>query len=153
MNNYNRNDSRLAECIEHPGAVDLDGYGVKKYQGKPHKAHRLAFCEAHNFKPEDIKGFVIMHDCDNPKCINPDHLSLGTHQTNVKDKVAKKRQARGEKIGVSKLKWFQVLDIKERLSAGESGSRLAKEYNVSNIAISKIKTGKTWRHVTVDIEV
>jgi hypothetical protein len=79
--------------------------------------------------------------------VNPHHLVLGTHKTNCADKVAKGRQAKGEIIGNSKLKDWQVLTIKMRINAGETNSQLAKEFDVSSMCISRIRSGKTWRHL------
>jgi hypothetical protein len=61
--------------------------------GKRHYVHRLAYCEAHAIDIEDIVGQVVMHTCDNPACINPEHLRLGTQADNLADMLSKGRHA------------------------------------------------------------
>ena len=85
------------ECINYPN-INRNGYGdvqIVNSQGKKRHllAHRMSF-EISTGKQIE-KGMVIMHGCDNPSCINPNHLSMGTHADNVADKVSKERQARG----------------------------------------------------------
>jgi len=132
-----------SNCIFHKGAV-TDGYGVVKRLGKSVRAHRWAYCLANGLTLDEIQNKVVMHKCDNRLCINPEHLAIGTHADNCADKVQKCRQARGEKSGNSKLKNYQVVLIKGCLKQGVSISRIAKEFNVSCMAISRIKNGKTW---------
>jgi hypothetical protein len=136
----------MSSCIEHKGAV-IDGYGVLKRNNKAVRAHRWSYCQHKNLALSEIAGLVVMHSCDNRICVNPLHLVLGTHKTNCADKVAKGRQAKGEIIGNSKLKNWQVLIIKMRINAGETNSQLAKEFDVSSMCISRIRSGKTWRHL------
>lgn len=134
------------DCINHVGAT-TDGYGVLKRFGKTVRAHRWAFCTHHNLQLKDIDGLVVMHNCDNRNCINPAHLTLGTHADNCADKVKKGRQAKGETAGNSKLKTLQVLEIKNRMLWGHSNIQLAKNFNVCTMTISRIRSGKTWRSV------
>src|SRR5689334_15771557 len=114
-------------CVLHKGAT-CDGYGVKKYKRKNVRAHRLAFCQANNIELESIDGKVVMHSCDNPLCINPEHLTLGSHADNCKDKVSKGRQAKGETCGNSRLKNSQVLEIIELVKRGYTLAYLARCY-------------------------
>jgi len=137
------------DCILHTGAVS-DGYGVKKYKRKIVRAHRLAFCVANNLELDSIKEFVVMHSCDNRLCINPAHLSLGSHADNCADKVLKGRQARGERSGNAKLKDLEVIQIKRKLLRGVSISSLAIDFGVSSMCISRIRSGKTWSHLSAD---
>jgi hypothetical protein len=130
-------------CVNHKGAV-VDGYGIVKRIGKNVRAHRWAYCLANGLSLEEIQDKVVMHKCDNRLCINPKHLELGTHADNCADKVQKGRQARGEKSGNSKLKNWQVVLIKACLNQGATIRQIAKEFDVSCMTISRIKSGKTW---------
>lgn len=78
-------------CWEWTGSKDGQGYGTISYApiNSPYKAHRLAY-ELRNGAID--KGIVIMHKCDNPGCVNPDHLQAGTQKENVRDMVRKDRQ-------------------------------------------------------------
>lgn len=138
-----------SQCIPHVGAV-VDGYGVKKHKRKNVRAHRLAFCQSNGIPIESIDGLLVMHSCDNRLCINPSHLSLGSHADNMADKVSKGRQARGEKSGNSKLKDSEVLEIKKAFLYGASAAFLARKFNVSTMCISRIRSGKTWFHLNLD---
>jgi hypothetical protein len=133
-------------CVNHKGAV-VDGYGVVKRLGKTVRAHRWAFCLASGLKLSDIQDYVVMHKCDNRLCINPEHLELGTHADNCADKVQKGRQARGETAGNSKLTTNEVKLIRLGFIAGLTNKKLAEIYSVSDMCISRIRSGKTWGHI------
>ena len=76
-------------CSEWTGATDDDGYGRRRWRGKVRKAHRVAWEIAYGPIPEGAK---VLHRCDNPPCIEPTHLFLGTQADNVADMIAKGRQ-------------------------------------------------------------
>lgn len=126
-----------------------DGYGrFSIYNiGKKRKhkqAHRFSW-ELHNGPiPEKLE---ILHKCDNRPCVNPTHLFLGTILDNMKDRNRKERQARGEKIGKSKLKEEQVREIRKRALAGEVARIVGADYGISNSTVSAIKLGQSWKHV------
>jgi len=136
----------MLDCIDHKGAT-TDGYGVLKRNGKTVRAHRWAFCKHNGLSLLDIDGMVVMHKCDNRLCVNPDHLFIGTHAENCRDKVKKCRQARGEKAGNSKLTDNQVFSIKRLFALGESNRSIAICYGVSAMCIGRIRSGKTWGHI------
>jgi hypothetical protein len=133
------------ECWNWKGSLN-EGYGQFKLNGKPNRAHRISF-ELHNktIIPDDL---IVRHKCDNPSCVNPHHLELGTQQDNVRDRVERGRSntCYGEKCGAHKLTTEQVNEIKERLQMYEYGlyAKLAQEYNVSAKTISLIHNKKTW---------
>ena len=133
----------MENCINHTGAT-TDGYGVLKRFRKLVGAHRWSYCIDKKIQLDEIKGLVVMHICDNRLCINPKHLLLGTHADNCADKVKKGRQARGEKQGNSKLKNHQVVLIKYLFTVGATNVAIAKEYGVSTMCVSRIRSGKTW---------
>ncbi|KKM00856.1 hypothetical protein LCGC14_1800190, partial [marine sediment metagenome] len=99
-------------CWEWKNATDTSGYGLFWKNGKHHKAHRISW-ELHNGKIP--KGLLVLHTCDNPLCVNPNHLWLGTNQDNQNDMYAKNRgkKATGEKHGCAKLTWEVVRIIRK----------------------------------------
>lgn len=129
-------------CWIWTGAKEGGRYGSLKVNGKNTKAHRYSW-EIHNGKiPE---GNVVMHSCDNPKCVNPDHLSVGTTKDNVTDRVQKGRSAIGEKSGASKLSLEQVSEIRRTYKFRVvTKVALAKKFSVAVSTIDSILLNKTW---------
>jgi hypothetical protein len=141
------------ECWPWTAALNEHGYGVMRPGGQRSgptiKAHRVSLMLA----GVDIDGLVIRHSCDNPPCVNPAHLSVGTKADNSADMVSRDRHARGSRSGTHKLIEPQIVEIRRRAEAGEFHRVLAAEYGVSRPTITDIANGKTWRHVTgEDIE-
>jgi len=136
------------DCWEWTAALNEHGYGVMRPEGRRTgptiKAHRVSLSLA----GVDIDGLVIRHSCDNPPCVNPAHLSVGTKADNSADMVARGRSPRGSRSGASKLTERQVAEIRARQAAGELHRVLAADYGVSRATITNIVTGRTWRHVT-----
>ena len=136
------------ECWHWTAATNEHGYGVMRPEGQRSgptvKAHRMSLTLA----GVDIKGLVIRHSCDNPPCVNPRHLSVGTKADNSADMVRRGRHARGSRSGTSKLTEREVVEIRARCAAGELHRVLAADYGVSRNTITSIVNGKTWRHVT-----
>lgn len=106
--------SKKVECIPFSGCwvwmgFDMrDGYGGLNVNGTPKLAHRISW-KLH--RGEIPSGMCVLHRCDVACCVNPDHLFLGTQQENIADKVAKNRQAKGERHGMSKLSDADVKSI------------------------------------------
>lgn len=124
------------ECIEWTGAINSAGYPVTWHNGKVAYAHRVAI----HAKP----GEVVMHKCDNKRCVNPEHLSIGTHKMNSEDMVRKGRQARGEKAGNSKLTKEIVSQI--RNVYGKLSSRKAAAlFNISKTNVLDIWNQRIWK--------
>ena len=89
-------------------------------------------------------GLCVLHKCDNPACVRPDHLFIGTKADNTADMLGKQREARGVDLPQAKLTEKQVLEIR----ASDAPQReLARRYSVSQPAISNIKRGVYWRHL------
>ncbi len=128
------------ECVSWPGVHTKSGYArFGKY-----RVTRLIM----RAKP----GQVVMHTCDNPGCINPLHLRLGTQAENVKDRDTKGRGVvlRGTEQGGSKLTNADVLQIRATYKGrgkGPSQAKLAKQFNVSERLIWSVITNRNWRHV------
>ena len=137
------NKNTGSDCWHWTGYLNK-GYGSIRINGKMIKAHRFSY-ELH--KGDIPESMFILHSCDNSMCVNPEHLSVGSHEDNMRDKVNKNRQAKGSNNGNSKLTQEQVREIKNKINLGISQRQIAKEYRVSNPAINKIKTGRTWAHV------
>ena len=138
------NRSRLAEngCWEWVGYFGSGGYGMMSRNGKNQRAHRISY-EA--YKGPIPKGMVIRHTCDNPACINPDHLIVGSQKDNVADREARNRRVvNGERVGTSKLTEKDALDIR---ASGESLEALASRYGIDRSNVWLIRAGKSWRHI------
>jgi hypothetical protein len=151
---------RKNTCWNWKGYIGTDGYGVYT-SSFGMRAHRLAY---YFFFKELPKNKLICHHCDNPKCVNPNHLFIGTNRDNTKDMFLKKRNGKikgkehptqqGEKNHQSKLNQKQVEQIKRELfktcnKKHKMGKQkeLAERFNVSCTLIRYIKTGKAWPHV------
>ena len=95
-----------------------------------------------------LNSLHVLHHCDNPACVNPDHLFLGTHQDNMKDMIEKNRQAKGEKNGMSKLTEKIVLEIRADWATGKyTQQKLAKKYNNKRGTVCDVIKNKTWKHI------
>jgi len=90
---------------------------------------------------------VVRHTCDNPSCIEPSHLLIGTTTDNNRDRQARGRSSdrRGEKCPTAKLTWPEVREIRRRLASGERRTLIADAYGVSRRTISFIATGERWK--------
>lgn len=133
-------------CWEWTGYTDRDGYGQFSLKGKIWLVHRLAYTMYHNLTEDNIAGKVVMHKCDNPCCVNPNHLELGTQKENVIDMHKKGRgpNRAGEKNPNSKLTEYQVRKIRELYELGISQEELSKMFNVSRRTIHNIRKGISW---------
>ncbi len=120
------------------------GYGEFNHQRKKYRAHRFSY---ELFREKVPEGMIVCHSCDNPACVNPDHLFVGTHSDNNADMNKKGRQAKGSTQANSKLSESDILRVREEFKKGTSGKNIALMFNVSVSVISCIKLGKTWRHV------
>lgn len=131
-------------CWNWRHGTDKDGYGVIKRKGsRPQRAHRFSF-EAKN-GPIPGSGVMVCHTCDNPSCVNPDHLFLGAAKHNKTDSVDKGRHVHGRGVyWKAKLTEEQVLAIR----ADERKRReVANDYGVTPENIDAIRTGKIWKHL------
>jgi hypothetical protein len=126
--------------------INKNGYGIICIKRKRILAHRFSY-EFHVKKiPE---GMIICHRCDNPGCVNPNHLFIGTHADNIKDKLQKGRGdcPKGEKCVRAKLTNEKVLQIREMIKDGIFNILIAEKFGVHPNTILAIKKGKAWRHV------
>ena len=124
-------------------ARDQRGYGLF-WLGRACGAHRVAWLIVHGRIPE---GLCVLHHCDNPGCVNPGHLFIGTRSDNNADRAAKGRSAPqdGPLNSNAKLTQSQVGKIRERYaSGGVSQRKLASDYGVTQANVSLIIKGKAW---------
>lgn len=133
------NVAKTNGCWNWTAARDLHGYGALRVAGRVVGAHRHSYALANGPIPP---GHHVLHHCDNPACVRPDHLFLGSRAENMGDMVRKGRQAKGERNGQAKLTAEQVGEIR---SSDLPQFRLADIYGVSNQQISLIKSGKRWK--------
>lgn len=133
-------------CWVWTGLKNKQGYGRMTIKKKDKLAHRFSWEMYFGDIPD---GMFVCHKCDNPPCVNPKHLFVGTRFDNARDMVSKgrNRDDKGSKHPSAKLTEEQVLLIRKRLEAGEMQINLAKEFNVHKCTISMIKRRENWRHI------
>lgn len=145
-------------CWEWQGNCNNQGYGVLRVNHKMKMAHRHSY---EYFKGEIPKGVLVCHTCDNPKCVNPDHLFLGTHYDNNHDRSLKGRSGkrvyseserkryslmfRGENQTNAKLTEKEAIEIYSNKTL--SNGQLAKKYGVSKSLVKNIRHKRAWRHI------
>lgn len=136
----------MTPCKVWTGAKTRDGYGQVFRDGAARRLHRIAYCEAHGITLADIKGRVVLHNCDNPACYNPEHLRLGSQLDNVRDCVAKGRFRRldGEHNPRAKLSNDTARDIRAAYATGLSYAALAKQYSVGKSTIARVINQESW---------
>lgn len=132
-----------ANCWNWQASRDQDGYGVfsAEHDGVIYKrAHRYSYALRHGSIPDDMQ---VLHSCDNPSCVRPDHLSLGTNAENMADKIAKGRAnvRAGEAHSFAKLTREQAASI---LQEPRPYAQLAAEYGVARSTIGSIKQRVSW---------
>lgn len=135
-------------CWQWTAALNEHGYGIFSAggrSGRMHLAHRVAYELEHSPIPV---GLQIRHACDNPPCVNPDHLSVGTHADNTLDRTSRGRQAKGTDFPHARLTDGLVAEIRSRYEAGGVTQRdLAAEYGIAQSAICNVVNRRRWKHV------
>lgn len=142
-------------CWLWQGAVSGHGYGSFRARGRTWLPHRFALMEFERvYLPPDK---YVCHRCDNPLCVRPAHLFVGTSSANARDRNAKRRhggithperQVRGNEHPGSKLTESQVLWLRsEWRKQTRTQSQLASVVGVSQTVVSNVVTLKTWKHV------
>ena len=144
----------VTTCWEWTGFCGGDGYGRFGY-GNENRAHRASYLMFIGVIPP---GMSVLHRCDNPRCVNPDHLFLGTGADNAADRDEKGRQSRGErhsvlfrgeKCGAARLTESQVIEIK---NSRESNAGMARKFRISAPHVSMIRSGKRWGHLSSEVK-
>ena len=125
------------------------GYGFIKIPStrKQIYAHRLSYLMHRGEIPE---GSYVLHRCDNPACVNPEHLFLGNAKDNAQDMASKDRHLRGERNTKAVLTAPDVVKIKKLLAIGDfSQKQIGKMFGVAQITISRINQGLLWKHIQI----
>lgn len=140
----------LGECWEWRGATTADGYGWLSLGGRngPAGAHRISWNLHKGSIPDNL---WVLHRCDNPRCVNPEHLFLGTTQDNTADMVAKGRHRPppypiGEQQWSAKLTAEKVRLIRS-MADNYSHRDISSRFSISKTQVARILCGKSWRHV------
>lgn len=128
-------------CWEWRGALDISGYGRVWAISKQMQAHRASWLA---YKGDIPNGSCVLHQCDNRRCINPDHLFLGTRGDNNADRSKKGRSFTGLHGWLAKLTESDIPKIRTLLSQGESHRSVARKFSVSHRTIGDIALGRTW---------
>lgn len=137
-------------CVDHGQKDGKRGYGRVYRDGASHGAHRVALADHLGVTIADLKGQVVRHTCDNPRCINPDHLRLGTQADNMMDMSLRRRH------GNLKLTEEQAEYIRANCTPGKRGDNrsanpfsyraLGRRLGVDSATIRKVLLGLTFRH-------
>lgn len=128
-------------CWIWKGYTSPGGYGRLWIGGRYQQAHRVMWMLTYGSIP---KGYGVLHKCDTPACVNPNHLFLGTSPENNADRDAKGRTARGSQNGRAKLTEKDVCTIRRLRQQGHTTVSLGEEYGVLPAQISKIAKGQRW---------
>jgi hypothetical protein len=129
------------DCWLWNAAVNKGGYGIFLFGGRNITAHRAAYKIYVALVPDDL---FVCHRCDNRRCVNPNHLFLGSATENMTDRDAKGRQAKGSDFKRSKLNQAAIVEIHQsRLP----DTVLARKFGVTKGAINHVRHRRNWRHI------
>lgn len=146
---------KSGECWEWLAAKNRKGYGVAWDGWRTQKAHRVAWADAHGGYPDGC----LLHQCDNPGCVNPGHMRVGSRAENNAEMVSRGRHVPGGTYGdghyvrgtthhAARLTPTRVREIRHDRLAGMSYAALGRKYGINQSAAWKVCNGKLWRHVT-----
>ena len=147
-------DTAQAGCVNWAGSKDKDGYGKAFVSGQHQRAHRVSYCAHHNIDIASIEGKLVLHSCDNPACVNPAHLRLGSHSDNMRDRSARGRAPKTaaqnrnvDDVTASAIRAEYQPSVGNKPNPnGYAG--LGRRYNLAPQAIKQIVQGKTY-HTTL----
>lgn len=131
-------------CWEWTGKVAPNGYGILNMGTRSLMAHRVSYELAVGSIPE---GQMILHSCDNRRCVNPNHLRPGSHMDNMIDRQIRLRTPRGRKIPQAKLNEDQVREIRKLCINDVRYPVIARQFGVSTSTIQAVAAHKNWKHV------
>lgn len=139
----------LSNCTDHGARGDSRGY-QRIYHADTRNTqllHRLVYCQASGKTLSSIKGLVVRHKCDNPRCVNPEHLEIGTSADNSRDAVIRGRIAKGRKIPQAKLDTDTVHYLRQMHISGDrqwGACAIARRLGMAQSTISVMLKGATW---------
>lgn len=136
-------------CHKFDGYIHPSGYGFITHKGIKKAAHRISCEKAHGSAPKDKPH--VLHKCNNPSCINPEHLRWGNAKENMNDMVESGNagKLKGEYISSSKLSNNDILDIRSQCLTYQRGlyEKLASKYGVNRTTIYNIRDNRSWKHI------
>ncbi len=150
LQNFWKKVDKSGDCWLWTASKNIHGYGKFNINGKMKSSHRVS-CEIENGPIAD--GLCCLHKCDNPRCVRPSHLFIGTYADNMADMSEKGRcnktdKARGEKQGNAKLDEKSVLEIRSLHKSGAyTQQKISEIYLVSPSRISEIVNKISWAHI------
>lgn len=124
-------------CLEWSGYRDANGYGMTSFRGRRERTHRISWVA---FFGEIPPGAWVLHRCDNPPCVNPNHLYLGTQATNMIDCATRGRAC-------SRVKPSDVAEIRSLLAGGMTQVEVALRFHISQSSVSRIALRQCWKNV------
>ncbi len=132
-------------CWLWTACVSGSGYGQIRLEGKMRQASGVSWMLEHGSMPD----LYVCHHCDNPLCVRPDHLFLGTQKDNAQDMIMKGRKASqsGRLNSQSMLDEADVVTIRWKLSIGMTRLQIASEYGIAVSTVTGINTRRQWSHV------
>lgn len=141
LDKFLSNTKPAGECLEWTRCFNSDGYPRAAYKGSSNgKVHRIVYQLTN--PDEDIDGKVIRHTCDNPKCINPNHLESGTPADNMRDRDTRGRHA------LAAFNAKQIIAIRTMYATGlYTHAEIGNLFNVNYRTIQQVVTNKTYRWV------
>jgi len=132
---YHGYEEKESGCWEASGFQNEDGYIIWSARGGKTGAHRESY---RAFKGDIPAGMSVMHSCDNPPCINPEHLSLGTHSDNMRDSLLKGRS------NTAKLLPGDVRTVRRYIEEGRTDESIAEEFGMTRYNVALIRKGINW---------
>ncbi len=130
-----------SSCWEWAASMKTERYGAFNLDGKVQFAHRVSY---KLFIGDIGSGMEVCHTCDNTKCVNPEHLFIGSHKDNMEDCAKKERLNNPQ----AKLTIANIRYIRARYSNGTTQADLCREFDYSTGSMNNIVSGKSWKHVT-----
>ena len=136
---------KSGECHLWMAATWSKGYGQFTLNGKNHRAHRVSY---QNYNG-DVGDMQVLHRCDNPRCVNPEHLFLGTNLDNRQDSYDKGRGNTGSRNGNAVLNEEKVSEIRKLWKTGNYiKAELSRKFKISPSVIGGLVESKGWKHVS-----